>query len=146
VARPRWRGQSPEVDIEHLVGVPSRGRSRDGFVDDPPGCEPQMLLEALHDSPLASPYALAKLQKMLDEDFRPDFRWIGHLRILNSSESTPVSTPHRSAPRLPGVGAISLKVAPVAGRERRRHGTLRFGRNAPSIGGGVVDFYEAIAL
>jgi 3-hydroxyisobutyrate dehydrogenase len=37
------------------------------------GVNPQMLLEALHDSPLASPYALAKLQKMLDEDFRPDF-------------------------------------------------------------------------
>lgn len=37
------------------------------------GADPQMLIEALHDSPLASPYALAKLQKMMNEDFRPDF-------------------------------------------------------------------------
>jgi 3-hydroxyisobutyrate dehydrogenase len=35
--------------------------------------DPQMLLEALHDSPLASPYAVAKLQKIISEDFRADF-------------------------------------------------------------------------
>ena len=31
------------------------------------------LLEALHDSPLVSPYALAKLERIIDRDFRPDF-------------------------------------------------------------------------
>jgi 3-hydroxyisobutyrate dehydrogenase len=31
------------------------------------------LLEALHGSPLASPYALSKLEKIMDRDFRADF-------------------------------------------------------------------------
>jgi 3-hydroxyisobutyrate dehydrogenase len=31
------------------------------------------LLDALGDSPLSSPYALAKLERILDADFRPDF-------------------------------------------------------------------------
>ena len=35
--------------------------------------EPSLLVEALRDNALASPYALAKLEKMIDADFRPDF-------------------------------------------------------------------------
>jgi 3-hydroxyisobutyrate dehydrogenase len=35
--------------------------------------EPSLLLEALRDNALASPYAVAKLEKMIDADFRPDF-------------------------------------------------------------------------
>jgi 3-hydroxyisobutyrate dehydrogenase len=35
--------------------------------------EPSLLVEALRDNALASPYALSKLQKMIDADFRPDF-------------------------------------------------------------------------
>jgi 3-hydroxyisobutyrate dehydrogenase len=31
------------------------------------------LLEALHDSPLVSPYAMGKLERIIDRDFRPDF-------------------------------------------------------------------------
>jgi 3-hydroxyisobutyrate dehydrogenase len=34
---------------------------------------PGSLIEALQDNPLASPYSLAKLEKMLQEDFAPDF-------------------------------------------------------------------------
>jgi 3-hydroxyisobutyrate dehydrogenase len=32
-----------------------------------------MLLEALRDNPLASPYGLAKLERIIDVDFSPDF-------------------------------------------------------------------------
>jgi 3-hydroxyisobutyrate dehydrogenase len=35
--------------------------------------EPSTLLEALHDSPLVSPYALGKLERIIDRDFQPDF-------------------------------------------------------------------------
>jgi 3-hydroxyisobutyrate dehydrogenase len=35
--------------------------------------EPSLLVEALRDNALASPYALAKLEKMIDADFRPEF-------------------------------------------------------------------------
>jgi 3-hydroxyisobutyrate dehydrogenase len=35
--------------------------------------EPSTLLEALHDSPLVSPYALAKLERIIQRDFAPDF-------------------------------------------------------------------------
>ena len=35
--------------------------------------EPALLVEALRDNALASPYALSKLEKMIDGDFRPDF-------------------------------------------------------------------------
>jgi 3-hydroxyisobutyrate dehydrogenase len=35
--------------------------------------EPGSLIEALQDNPLASPYSLAKLERMLEEDFAPDF-------------------------------------------------------------------------
>jgi 3-hydroxyisobutyrate dehydrogenase len=35
--------------------------------------DPSLLVEALHDNALASPYAVAKLEKMIDADFRPDF-------------------------------------------------------------------------
>jgi 3-hydroxyisobutyrate dehydrogenase len=35
--------------------------------------EPSLLIEALRDNALASPYAMAKLEKMIDADFRPDF-------------------------------------------------------------------------
>jgi 3-hydroxyisobutyrate dehydrogenase len=34
---------------------------------------PSKLLDALHGSPLASPYAVSKLEKIIDQDFRPDF-------------------------------------------------------------------------
>jgi 3-hydroxyisobutyrate dehydrogenase len=37
------------------------------------GVEPGSLLAALGDNPLASPYALSKLAKMLERDFRPEF-------------------------------------------------------------------------
>jgi 3-hydroxyisobutyrate dehydrogenase len=35
--------------------------------------EPSLLVEALRDNALASPYALAKLEKMIESDFRPEF-------------------------------------------------------------------------
>jgi 3-hydroxyisobutyrate dehydrogenase len=35
--------------------------------------EPSLLVEALRDNALTSPYALSKLEKMIDADFRPDF-------------------------------------------------------------------------
>jgi 3-hydroxyisobutyrate dehydrogenase len=35
--------------------------------------EPATLLEALHDSPLVSPYAMGKLEKIIYRDFSPDF-------------------------------------------------------------------------
>jgi 3-hydroxyisobutyrate dehydrogenase len=34
---------------------------------------PSTLLDALHGSPLASPYAVSKLERIIDLDFRPDF-------------------------------------------------------------------------
>lgn len=37
------------------------------------GVEPSALFEALNGNPLASPYAVAKLSKMVDKDFSPDF-------------------------------------------------------------------------
>jgi len=37
------------------------------------GVSSSALLDALGDSPLTSPYALAKLERILDADFRPDF-------------------------------------------------------------------------
>jgi 3-hydroxyisobutyrate dehydrogenase len=35
--------------------------------------DPSLVVDALRDNALASPYAVAKLQKMIDADFRPDF-------------------------------------------------------------------------
>jgi 3-hydroxyisobutyrate dehydrogenase len=35
--------------------------------------DPSLVVDALRDNALASPYSVAKLQKMIDADFRPDF-------------------------------------------------------------------------
>jgi 3-hydroxyisobutyrate dehydrogenase len=37
------------------------------------GVDPSSLFAALRDNPLASPYSMAKLTRMVDQDFRPDF-------------------------------------------------------------------------
>jgi 3-hydroxyisobutyrate dehydrogenase len=37
------------------------------------GVDPSLLVDALHDNPLASGYALAKLKRMIEEDYRADF-------------------------------------------------------------------------
>ncbi|MGO9344574.1 MAG: NAD(P)-dependent oxidoreductase [Acidimicrobiales bacterium] len=61
------------------------------------GIPARALFEALRDNPLASPYALAKLSRMVDQDFHADFASDWALKDLDlvakeaGTESTPVA-------------------------------------------------------
>jgi 3-hydroxyisobutyrate dehydrogenase len=62
-----------------------------------------MLLEALRDNPLASPYGLAKLERIIDVDFSPDFSLDWALKDLDlvrtdaGADAAPVAGRHRRA-------------------------------------------------
>jgi 3-hydroxyisobutyrate dehydrogenase len=62
------------------------------------GVESSALLDALGDSPLTSPYALAKLERMLDANFQPDFSLDLALKDLDlvgadaGSDAAPIAT------------------------------------------------------
>jgi 3-hydroxyisobutyrate dehydrogenase len=49
--------------------------------------DPQLLVEALHDNPLASPYAMSKLDRMLRHDFHSDFSLDWALKDLDLVEA-----------------------------------------------------------
>jgi 3-hydroxyisobutyrate dehydrogenase len=63
------------------------------------GVEPGSLIEALNGNALASPYALAKLHKMVEQDFRPDFSIDLALKDLDlvRDEAGPDAAPVASA-------------------------------------------------
>ena len=51
------------------------------------GVDPVSLVDALHDNPLASPYAMGKLDRILKRDFRPDFSLDWALKDLELAEA-----------------------------------------------------------
>jgi 3-hydroxyisobutyrate dehydrogenase len=63
------------------------------------GIDPNQLVDALRQSPLASGYALSKLERMVEENFAPDFAIDLALKDLTlvATDADPRSTPVTAA-------------------------------------------------
>ena len=66
-------GSAMKLVLNTWLAVQTEGAAESAALAESLGVAPALLLNALTDSPLASGYALAKLNRMLDEDFHSDF-------------------------------------------------------------------------
>jgi 3-hydroxyisobutyrate dehydrogenase len=66
-------GSSMKLVLNTWLAFQTEGAAESAALAESLGISPAFLRDALHDHPMASPYAFAKLQKMLDEDFHADF-------------------------------------------------------------------------
>ena len=100
----RRNRKQDETRPQHMVGLSDRGRCRGGG----PGCTPRRahrgIVHRSRDNPLASPYALAKLTKMVDNDFHPDFALDLALKDLDLAASDAGPAWRRSPPPSPSDG------------------------------------------
>jgi len=70
---PVGAGSRMKLVMNTWLAFQIEGAAESASVADRLGVEPSLVLDALHDSPLASSYALAKLTRMVEEDYRTDF-------------------------------------------------------------------------
>jgi 3-hydroxyisobutyrate dehydrogenase len=70
---PAGYGSRMKLILNTWLAFQTEGAAEAASLAETLGVESASLVEALSDNPLASPYALAKLGKMLECDFRPEF-------------------------------------------------------------------------
>jgi 3-hydroxyisobutyrate dehydrogenase len=70
---PAGAGSAMKLVLNTWLAFQTEGAAESAALAESLGIDPGYLRDALSDSPLASSYALAKLQRMLDEDFHADF-------------------------------------------------------------------------
>jgi 3-hydroxyisobutyrate dehydrogenase len=66
-------GSRMKLVLNTWLAFQTEGAAESASLAEVLGVEPGSLLEALAGNALASPYAIAKLHKMVEQDFRPDF-------------------------------------------------------------------------
>ena len=66
-------GSRMKLVLNTWLAFQTEGAAESEGLADRLGINPAKLLEALRDSPLASRYAVAKLKRMIDQDYRADF-------------------------------------------------------------------------
>jgi 3-hydroxyisobutyrate dehydrogenase len=88
-------GSAMKLVLNTWLAFQTEGAAESAALADILGVVPTQLREALSDSPLASNYALTKLQRMLDEDFHADFALDWALKDLDlvASDSDTRATP-----------------------------------------------------
>jgi len=66
-------GSAMKLVLNTWLAFQTEGAAESAALAESLGVAPALLLKALTDSPLASSYALAKLNRMIDQDFHSDF-------------------------------------------------------------------------
>lgn len=90
-------GSAMKLVLNTWLAFQIEGAAESAGLADHFGIDPALLLEALGDSPIASRYALTKLGRMLEEDYRAEFALDMALKDLNlvandgGSGTTPVA-------------------------------------------------------
>jgi len=95
---PAGAGSAMKLVLNTWLAFQTEGAAESAALAAHLGIAPDLLLDALHDSPLASPYALSKLERMLKEDFQADFSLDWALKDLDlASDADPEATPAADA-------------------------------------------------
>lgn len=84
---PVGAGSAMKLVLNTWLAFQTEGAAESAALAESLGVAPALLQEALRDSPLASRYALAKLQRMLEKDFHADFALDWALKDLDLVES-----------------------------------------------------------
>lgn len=92
---PAGAGSRMKLILNTWLAFQTEGAAEAASLAEVLGVEPGSLLAALGDNPLASPYALSKLAKMLERDFRPEFSIDLALKDLDlvGTEAGPAAAP-----------------------------------------------------
>jgi 3-hydroxyisobutyrate dehydrogenase len=84
---PAGAGSRMKLVLNTWLAFQAEGAAEAASVAERLDVSPPALFAALRDNPLASQYALAKLSRMLDEDYHPDFALDWALKDLDLVES-----------------------------------------------------------